>query len=292
MKLLNFWRNDSQHLGVKMDQGVIDVLSATSGREDVPTTMDALINGGSGSLHSLRGFLRKLPDNLDSLLDESQLHYAPPIANPEKIICVGLNYRQHARESKMAIPEVPLLFSKYNNTIAGARESIPLTSNASQYDYEVELGVVIGLEARNVGEDEALDFVLGYCTANDLSARDLQLKTSQWLIGKTPDKFMPLGPYLVTPDEIEDPQNLWLRSWVNGELRQNSNTSDMIFTVAEIISYISQYLTLKPGDIILTGTPEGVILGMMEKNWLKPGDEVAVEVENLSRCVNKMIPEN
>jgi 2-keto-4-pentenoate hydratase/2-oxohepta-3-ene-1,7-dioic acid hydratase in catechol pathway len=173
--------------------------------------------------------------------------------------------------------------------VAAPGEPIPLPDNAVQYDYEVELAAVIGRRARYVSEGQALDYVLGYCTANDLSARDLQTRTSQWLLGKTLDKFMPLGPYLVTADQVPDPQNLALRTWVNGELRQNSNTSDMVFSVAQLVSYVSQYLTLEPGDVILTGTPEGVVLGMKEKVWLKAGDEVTVEVEGLGRLTNSMI---
>ena len=156
-------------------------------------------------------------------------------------------------------------------------------------DYEVELAVVIGKEAKYVSEADALDYVLGYCNANDVSARELQMRTSQWLLGKTSDSFCPLGPYLVTADEVGDPQKLATRSWLNGELRQNSNTADMVFTVAQVVSYISQYMTLKPGDVILTGTPEGVILGMKEKVWMKAGDKVAVEVEKLGRLTNTLV---
>jgi 2-keto-4-pentenoate hydratase/2-oxohepta-3-ene-1,7-dioic acid hydratase in catechol pathway len=162
---------------------------------------------------------------------------------------------------------------------------------ARQYDYEVELGVVIGRRAAYVERDQALEYVLGYCTANDLSARDLQMRTSQWLLGKTLDGFCPVGPYIVTRDDVPDPQQLELKTWVNGELRQNSSTADMIFSVAEIVSYASQYMTLEPGDLIITGTPEGVILGMPEpRTWLKSGDEVTVEVQGLGRLVTPLAP--
>ena len=147
---------------------------------------------------------------------------------------------------------------------------------------------MIGKQARLVTEAEALDYVLGYCTANDVSARDLQRRTPQWLLGKTLDKFMPIGPYLVTADEVDDPQGLDLKCWVNGKLRQNSNTVDMIFGVAHLISYISQYFTLEPGDVILTGTPAGVIGGMKNPVWLKAGDKVVVEVEGLGKLSNVM----
>jgi 2-keto-4-pentenoate hydratase/2-oxohepta-3-ene-1,7-dioic acid hydratase in catechol pathway len=201
-----------------------------------------------------------------------------------------LNYRRHAQETGAPIPDTPILFSKFNNALAGTCEPVPLPRVATQYDYEVELGVVIGRRAASVKVEDALDYVLGYCTANDLSARDLQMRTSQWLLGKTLDRFCPVGPYLVTRDEVPEPQALNLRTWVNGELRQNSNTGDMIFSVAEIVSYTSQYMTLDAGDLIITGTPEGVILGMPEpRPWLKPGDEVTVEVEGLGKLVTPLV---
>ena len=153
--------------------------------------------------------------------------------NPGKIVCVGLNYRKHAEETGAAIPESPVLFSKFTNTVAAAKEEIPLSDAATQYDYEVELAVVMGDTAKDVAQGQALAKVFGYAMANDISARELQTRTSQWLLGKTMDKFMPIGPYLVTADAVPDPQALPVRTWLNGELRQNSNTSDMIFPVAE-----------------------------------------------------------
>jgi 2-keto-4-pentenoate hydratase/2-oxohepta-3-ene-1,7-dioic acid hydratase in catechol pathway len=217
--------------------------------------------------------------------------YLPAITPPEKLICIGLNYRRHAIESNMAIPTSPILFSKFNNSLAAHGEEIPLPSNALQYDYEAELGVVIGKTGRYIRPEDALSYVFGYCTANDLSVRDLQFRTNQWLLGKTLDRFLPVGPFLVTADEVPDPQKLTLSCWVNGEQRQHSNTSDMVFGVAELISYISQYMTLKPGDFISTGTPEGVVLGMAEKTWLKPDDVVTVEVGGLGTLTNKMVEE-
>jgi len=222
------------------------------------------------------------------LLPEKGIVYAPCVPAPEKILCIGLNYRRHAAESGMATSTTPLLFSKFNNALAAHNESVPLDPNAEQYDYEAELVVVIGKRARFVSEADALDHVFGYCNGNDLSARDLQFRTSQWLLGKTPDKFMPVGPYLVTADEIKDVQALGVRCWVNGNPRQNSNTSDMVFTVTQLVSYISQYMTLSPGDLISTGTPEGVVFGMKEKVWLKAGDVVEIEIDGLGRLVNPM----
>ena len=188
----------------------------------------------------------------------------------------------------MPIPESPVVFSKFNNTLTDFGEAVPLGNAGVQFDYEVELGVVMGAECKNVQRQDALQYVFGYCVANDLSCRDLQFKTSQWLIGKTPDKFLPLGQYLVTADEITDPQQLELRCYRNGVLRQHSNTRDMIFPVAAIIEELSRYMTLSAGDLILTGTPEGVIMGLPEKNWLAPGDIVRTEIEQLGYTENVM----
>ncbi len=286
MKLLTFHQNNMLQLGIRTEAGVIDVAQASIGRTGIPVTMDAVIRGGAEATKALQNLAKMFAGKY---LKEEEVQLGPCVGTPEKLICIGLNYKRHAAESGMAAPDSPVLFSKFNNTLAATGESIPLPNNAVQYDYEVEVGVVIGKEARSVSSEDALTYVFGYFTDNDLSVRDLQTRTSQWLLGKTLDKFFPAGPYLVTADEVNDPQNLKLYCWVNGELRQNSNTSDMIFSVAEIISYISQYMTLKPGDVITTGTPEGVVLGMKEKKWLKPGDEVTVEVEGLGKCTNRMI---
>ncbi len=228
----------------------------------VPASPEAFFTEGLDATAALSEFVvRALADTRAAswLLDESTLALGPCVHNPEKILCVGLNYRRHAAESGAKVPEVPVLFSKFNNALAAHGEAIPLSRHAHQYDYEVELAVVIGRTAQDVPVARALDYVLGYCNANDVSARDLQNRTPQWLLGKTMDKFCPIGPYLVTADEIDDPQALTTRSWLNGELRQGINTADMVFSVAEIISYASRYMTLKPGDVILTSTPEGVI---------------------------------
>jgi len=304
MILLTFRAFDGLRLGVKTAMGVVDVRGAveevgTLGEEGVPQSMEGLLAGGREALEGLGRFVARAVERGRSapyFLDEGGLELGPCVPRPGKILCVGLNYRRHAAESGHQVPETPVLFSKFHNAVAAAGEPIPLPPHVQQYDYEAELAAVIGRRARYVGEERALEHVFGYCNGNDLSARELQSRTSQWLLGKTLDKFMPIGPYLVTADEVDDPQALDVRCWVNGELRQNSNTADMIFPVARLVSYISQYMTLEPGDVILTGTPEGVILGRKEKVWLKPGDEVVVEVGNLGRltnvmCIDRSIPE-
>lgn len=222
------------------------------------------------------------------LIPENNLVIGPCVPNPPKIICIGLNYRKHAIESGMAIPSIPIVFTKYSNTLTDHGSEIPLGKEGEQFDYEVELAVVIGKKCKNVVKHHALNFIAGYCVANDLSCRDLQFKTSQWLLGKSLDHFLPLGKCFVTANEVGDPQSLQLSCSLNGKLRQSSNTADMIFSVEEIIEFLSRYMTLEPGDLILTGTPEGVIMGLPNKVWLKSGDTVKVEIEKLGYTENKM----
>lgn len=294
MRLLTYQHPEGARLGILLNDAVLDVKHAAEALsiEGVPQTPEALFVQGEAALSALDTLVSRAQATSREepwWLDEDQLVLGPCIPNPEKIVCVGLNYRKHAAESGAEPPETPVLFSKFANTVAAPNEGVPLPTVATEYDYEAELVIVIGRKAKNVSVADAPEYILGYCNGNDISARDLQMLTGQWLLGKTLDKFMPLGPYLVTADEVGDPQNLAIRCWLNGELRQESNTADMIFSVPEIVSYVSQHMTLEPGDIISTGTPEGVILGMPEKTWMKPGDVVTVEVEGLGRLTNTMI---
>jgi 2-keto-4-pentenoate hydratase/2-oxohepta-3-ene-1,7-dioic acid hydratase in catechol pathway len=294
MKLLTFREGDALKLGLRVDNGVIDVAAAAEalGLSGVPTSVDEVFAGGETALGALSDLANRgaiAPAGEAWLRDEMGLRYGPCVPHPGKIICIGLNYRKHAMETNSPIPESPVVFSKFSNTITANGDSVPLPAVAHQYDYEVELGFAIGKRAAHVSEADALNYVLGYFTANDVSVRDLQTRTSQWLLGKTLDKFLPIGPWLVTADEVPDPQKLRLQTWVNGDLRQDSNTEDMIFNVAQIISYISTYFALEPGDIVVTGTPAGVAMGLPDKPWLKPNDEVSVEVEGLGKLTNVMI---
>jgi len=203
------------------------------------------------------------------------------IPRPGKIVCVGLNYRDHAAEGGQDLPKAPLLFAKWPNTLIGDGDPVVLPPESSQVDYEAELGVVIGAKAKRVSERDALDHVAGYICVNDVSARDLQFADGQWTRGKSPDTFCPVGPRLVPREEIADPQALAIRCIVNGEALQDSSTAQMIFSVAEIIAYTSQIITLEPGDLIATGTPAGVGVFRDPKVLLKDGDEVSVEIEGL-----------
>ena len=217
----------------------------------------------------------------------SEARLRAPVTRPGKIIGIGLNYEDHARETGAEAPEKPIVFAKYPNTVAGQGDAIRIPPITEQVDYEAELAVVIGRPARNVSEDEALDYVFGYANCNDVSSRDLQFSEGgQWTRSKSIDTFCPLGPYLVTADEIPDPQNLSVRSIVNGEVMQDGTTSDMIFTVAQLISFLSTGMTLMPGDVIATGTPAGVGFARDPKVFLKPGDEVTIEIERLGSLTN------
>jgi 2-keto-4-pentenoate hydratase/2-oxohepta-3-ene-1,7-dioic acid hydratase in catechol pathway len=300
MKLLTFIQNGNYRLGVKVKQGIVDVLAAlssVSAENKVPSTVHELIENGDEAVSALREYIDHIltlnSDNSTYILDESMLIHGPCVTNPNKIICVGLNYRKHAEETNAQIPQSPILFNKFNNTLTGHGHDIPLPMVSEKVDYEAELVIVIGKTAKNISKEQALDHVVGYCNVNDISARDLQMRTSQWLLGKSCDKFSPLGPYLVTGDEVGNPNDLEIKCLVNGEVRQHSNTSDMIFPCDEIVSYISQHMTLVPGDIILTGTPEGVVLGYPEEKqiYLKAGDIVTIEVEKLGTLSNRMVAE-
>ncbi len=270
-------------LGVKQGDRVLDVASAGKQlKVAVPASTDEVIAGKN--LDGLRKVVQAAPKNATLAMTEAQ--FGPCVMHPEKIIMLGFNYRKHIAEVKVPTPKAPVLFNKYNNSLLGHGGTIRLpTKVATKFDYEVELQVIMGKTARDVSEQDALDYVFGYATGNDFSARDLQLRDgrqgSQFMIGKTPDGFMPIGPWLVGAELVGDPQKLAIECSVNGEKRQSSNTADMLFSVAQIIAYASSIFTLKPGDVFSTGTPEGVILGKPEAEqvWLKAGDKVSCTVE-------------
>jgi len=298
MKLVTIVQDGTQVLGVKTEAGIIDIpaaLSAHPADAQVPTDVMNVIEGGAEAVAALQAYVDGLPggEGAAYIHNEEAVQWGPCVTRPNKIICVGLNYRKHAEETHAPIPETPILFNKFNNTLTGHKAEIAVPKVTEKLDYEAELVIVIGKNAKYVAKEQALEHVFGYAAVNDLSARDLQLRTQQWLLGKTCDDFSPLGPYLVTADEVGNPNDLAIKSIVNGEVRQNSNTSDMIFYCDEIVSYISQHMTLVPGDIILTGTPEGVVLGYPKEQqvYLQPGDEVTIEIEKLGSLTNRFIAE-
>lgn len=274
-------------LGIRTDRGILDVRKANEALGlHAPATIDQVFEAPErhGELQLLFEKAQSAA-NLESLcIDEARATFGPCVTNPEKIICVGLNYRRHSAETGNPIPASPILFSKFRNALCPHRGAIEVSRlPARQFDYEAELVIVIGRTARDVSEADALSHVFGYCVGNDFSARDLQLKTSQWMLGKTGDGFAPIGPYLVTADQVPNPNGLTIECRVNGELRQSSNTADMIFNCASLVSYASRHFTLRPGDVIFTGTPEGVILGYPKEKqaWLRPGDRVTTTIERL-----------
>jgi 2-keto-4-pentenoate hydratase/2-oxohepta-3-ene-1,7-dioic acid hydratase in catechol pathway len=229
---------------------------------------------------------------LESLpLVSGRPRYGVPVANPSKFICIGLNYSEHAAEGNLPLPSEPIIFLKANSAIVGPDDDIMQPIGSTKLDWEIELGVVIGEIARNVSKEAALDYVAGYCIVNDVSERAFQMQSSQWDKGKGCDTFGPTGPWLVTTDEIPDPQALGMKLSVNGKPMQNGVTSTMIFDVRTIVSYVSRYMTLMPGDIIATGTPSGVGLGKKpEPIWLKPGDVVELSIDGLGKQRQKVVP--
>ena len=212
-----------------------------------------------------------------------------PIDRPQKIVCVGLNYSDHAEEQGVELPERPLLFSKWPNTLIGPGEPIVLPSIAERVDYEAELGVVIGSRVRGVSVENALEAVAGYLCANDVSARDLQFGDGQWARGKSLDTFCPIGPTLVPAADVPDPQALGIRAILNGEVMQDSTTANMVFGVAEIVAFVSEAITLEPGDLILTGTPAGVGVFRDPPVLLAPGDEITIEIDGLGALTNPVL---
>jgi 2-keto-4-pentenoate hydratase/2-oxohepta-3-ene-1,7-dioic acid hydratase in catechol pathway len=267
MILLHYQTDEGPRLAVKTKDGVFDARGAS---------LDQV-------------FLGATPSHGDRL-DESRLVYAPSVPNPGKILCIGLNYRKHAEETGATLPKAPILFAKFGNTVAASGDEVPIPKATEQMDYEAELVVVIGRETRNVTVEEASGHIWGYTNGNDFSARDLQHASPQWTLGKTPDKFGPLGPWLVSSQELGDLGPRAITCTVNGDLRQNSNLGDLIFSAPEIVSYLSRYFTLSPGDVIFTGTPNGVALGYPDpKPWLHAGDEVVVEIEGLGKLTNRLV---
>ena len=286
MTLATIRRGGELSLGVKTERGILDARRAEAVLKiKAPATIDDLIHGRAGGGPALTRLVTAAAKGHDTLyLQETAVEFGPCVTRPEKIICIGLNYRRHAAEVGQPVPAVPILFNKFNSALAAHRSVVNVSHQpAEKIDYEVELVIVMGKTTRNVSQADALSHVFGYCTGNDLSARDLQTRTSQWMLGKALDGFGPIGPWLVTADQVPDPNHLKIECRVNGEVRQSSNTSDMVFGCAALVSYISRHFTLAPGDIIFTGTPEGVISGYPKDKqvWLKPGDRIVSTIEKL-----------
>ena len=286
MKIATFSVQTEQHIGLVKDDQIISITAL--GPEEFPACMKKFIERGS-ELRSRAEQLIEQRVNDDAIFKLSEVNILPPIAKPDKIICVGLNYFDHCKETGMEPPASPVIFSKYSNAITGHNDPIEIPINSTEVDFEAELAFVIGKEAKRVSEEEADDYVFGYTIMNDISARDLQFQDGQWSRGKTADTFAPFGPVIVTKDEVGDPHNLAISLELNGEIMQDSNTSNLIFTVPKIISFLSQSMTLMPGDLIATGTPPGVGMGRNPKIWLKNGDRMNVRIEKIGTLSNHVI---
>ena len=249
----------------------------------------SVIRAGRAGRGRIEELLAAPPANACFRLSSVQL--LAPIPRPPKIICIGLNYRDHAAETRSEVPKVPIVFAKYANTIIGPGAPIVLPRNSLKPDYEAEFAFVVGPGGRHIPAAKWREHVYGYLCFNDVSARDFQLATSQWTLGKTFDTFAPTGPWLTTADEIADPHQLDIQLSIGGEVLQKSNTKNLIFGVPELIEYLSSVMTLEPGDIVTTGTPAGVGLGRHPHRWLKPGEEVVVEIEGLGTLRNPTVAE-
>jgi len=253
-------------------------------------TVLSVIEGGADALDRVTRWIDSPPGR--ERLKFAKTRLRAPIPRPPKIICIGLNYLDHAKESNLPVPEVPTVFAKFATSIIGPGDAIVLPKNSSKPDYEAEFAVVIGKGGRHIPADQWGHHVFGYTMLNDVSARDFQMATSQWMMGKTFDTFAPLGPAIVTADEIEDPHNLNISMTVSGELLQNSNTSNLIFRIPQLIEYLSSVFTLESGDIISTGTPSGVGFARKPPRWLKHGDECVVRVAGLGELINPVVVED
>ena len=281
MKLIRFGTKGNEKPGVQLQDGTRIDVSAF-----VEDYNEAFF--GTEGIENLQLWLQNNQDSCPIVNPDTRL--SSPLARPSKIVCVGLNYAKHAEESGMEPPKEPVLFFKATTAIVGPNDSIMLPKGSVKTDWEVELAVVIGAKASYVTEADALHHVAGYVLHNDVSEREFQIERSgQWVKGKSCDTFAPLGPFIATPDEIKDPNNLRLWLKLNGKTMQDSNTSDFIFNIQEVVSHISQFMTLLPGDVISTGTPFGVGLGLNPPKYLEAGDEVELGIEGLGISKQKVV---
>jgi 2-keto-4-pentenoate hydratase/2-oxohepta-3-ene-1,7-dioic acid hydratase in catechol pathway len=283
MKIAAFSVHSQPHIGVLQEERAISLTLLSGDR--FPLCVKTFIEKSEELLPLAENLIEQC-DSDDAVFPISDVKILPPIPSPEKIICVGLNYIDHCRETGMEPPASPVIFSKYANAIVGHHDAVEIPSNSNEVDFEAELAIVIGKEAKHVSEEDANDYVFGYTIMNDISARDLQFKDGQWSRGKTADTFAPTGPVIVTKEEAGDPHNLSISLELNGEIMQDSNTNNLIFTIPQIISFLSQSMTLRPGDLIATGTPPGVGMGRSPKVWLKDGDRMSITIEKIGTLSN------
>ena len=284
MKLVTFTHKQRTRLGIVTDNSIVDLAQDAP---DLPTSMLEFLRAGSSAMDAARVAL----DNAGPCIPIAQVHLEAPVPRPGKFLAIGLNYADHVAETGLKPPAVQIWFNKQITCVNPPFDSIELPLVSTMLDYEGELGIVVGKTCRHVPADRAHEVIAGYTIVNDVSVRDWQLRSATFQIGKSFDTHGPFGPYLVTPDEIPDPHNLELRTWVNGELRQHSNTRNLIFNCYEQIAHLSTAFTLEPGDVLATGTPAGVGMSMQPACYLKEGDVVRIEIEGLGAIENTVVKE-
>lgn len=305
MKLVTFTQNGFTRIGAVEGEQVIDLNAAFKAKLEaegkiraekiaeayIPADMEGFLQGGKESL-ALANEAVQYALNHESAVQlvfgKADVKIGAPVTNPGKMICVGHNYREHILEMGRELPTHPVVFAKFANTIVGPEDDIPFYPISEQLDYEAEFAFVVGKRAKNVSQEDALDYVAGYTIVNDVTYRDIQRRTIEWLQGKAVDGSAPMGPWLVTSDELTDPSGLEISLSVNGEERQRSNTSNLVFTVQRLVEFLSELMTLEPGDVILTGTPGGVGVAREPQAFLKDGDVVRIEVDKVGVLENKV----
>jgi acylpyruvate hydrolase len=307
MKLISYRYEGHMRIGIIQEEQVIDLNSAYRTMLEaegairaaqiaeafVPANMVEFLQGGEQSMKLARQAVDFVQNHADSAKYKvfhhvSEVKIEAPVQNPGKMICVGHNYREHILEMGRGLPEFPVVFAKFSNTIVGPQDDIPFYPVSEQLDYEAEFAFVVGKRARNVAQADALQYVAGYTIVNDVTYRDIQRRTLQWLQGKTVEGSAPMGPWLVTADELQDPSGLEVVLTVNGEPRQRSNTANLVFSVPYLVEFLSGLMTLEPGDIILTGTPGGVGVARDPQVFLKDGDVVRIEIDGIGTLENKV----
>lgn len=286
MKLVTYIEgNNSPQLGILKNEHVINLFTAS--KKNLPNDMLSFLILGQRGMDAVRSII----ESEEQGIPERDVKLLAPIGNPSKIVALGLNYQDHVLELGLQTPKRPTVFCKFPSSIIGTEENICWPEDlTAQVDFEAELAFIIGKEAKNVNEEDAFDYIAGYTNCHDVSARDIQLAPGdQWIRGKSLDTFCPLGPYLVTKDEVVNPHNLDIKCIINGEIKQNSNTKNLIFNIPFLVSFLSRSFTLYPGDVVITGTPGGVGLSRKPPLFLKHGDECIVEVEGMGKLINKCV---
>jgi len=294
LKLVRYVRNRTESYAVQISEDqLLDVpILSKASKQPQPPTFNELISKGEQVLKAIDDLVRNSPERQrkKAIVELNGVKILAPVASPPKIICLGLNYRDHAAEQGKPPPDEPIIFMKPRTAVIGPDESIVKPAFVNELDYEAELAVVIGKAGKNIAGEDAKKHIFGFTCFNDVSARDIQFKDKQWTRGKSFDTFAPMGPCITTTDQIGDPTNLWIRTRVNGELRQNSSTHNMVFNVYDIVHQLSRVMTLEPCDVIATGTPAGVAFAMKpEPKFLSPGDVVEIEIENVGTLRNDVV---